>query len=107
MRALDFDGREVIVLEAQKCTGSEMSSRNSEVIHAGIYYPVESLKACFCVQERKQLYDFCDEHEEAYRRCGKFIIATCEQQQSQLQAILHNARLNDVDDIVAVDKTEV
>lgn len=106
-RALALAGREVIVLEARDCTGSEMSSRNSEVIHAGIYYPAESLKARFCVQGRKQLYHFCDEHRVAYKRCGKFIIATSEQQQPQLQTILENARANGVDDIVAIDKTEI
>ena len=106
-RALALAGREVIVLEARDCTGSEMSSRNSEVIHAGIYYPTGSLKARFCIQGRRQLYHYCDEHRVAYKRCGKFIIATSEQQQPQLQTILENARANGVDDLVAIDKTEI
>jgi L-2-hydroxyglutarate oxidase LhgO len=106
-RALALARREVIILEAHDCIGSEMSSRNSEVIHAGIYYPAGSLKARFCVQGRKQLYDYCDEHNVPYKRCGKFIIATSEQQQLQLRTLLKNARINGVDDMVALDKTEM
>ena len=106
-RALSLAGREVIVIEAQDCIGSEISSRNSEVIHAGIYYPAGSLKARFCVQGRKQLYNYCHEHNVPFKRCGKLIIATSEKQEPQLQTILENARINDVDDIVSLDKTEV
>ncbi len=106
-RALALAGREVIVLEAHDCIGSEISSRNSEVIHAGIYYPAGSLKALFCVKGRRQLYKYCDEHNVPFNRCGKYIIATNEMQQPQLRTILKNARINGVNDMVFLDKTEM
>jgi L-2-hydroxyglutarate oxidase LhgO len=74
-RALALAGREVIVLEANDCIGSGVSSRNSEVIHAGIYYPSASLKARFCVDGRNRLYDYCKAHGVPFKRCGKFVDA--------------------------------
>jgi len=106
-RALALAGREVIVLEANDCIGSEISSRNSEVIHAGIYYPEGSLKARFCVAGRKQLYHYCAEHNVAFKRCGKLIIAADKEQQPRLSAILENARANGVDDIVPLERDAV
>jgi L-2-hydroxyglutarate oxidase LhgO len=106
-RAMALAGRDVIVLEAHDCIGSETSSRNSEVIHAGIYYPAGSLKARFCVQGKDQLYQYCAERNVPFKRCGKFIIATSEHQQPELQTILEKARINGVDDIVTVDKAEM
>ena len=106
-RALALAGREVIVLEAHDCIGSGISSRNSEVIHAGIYYPAGSLKAWFCVEGRKLLYRYCEEHHVPFNRCGKFIIASDEQQQPKLQAILEKARNNGVDDMVFLDRQEM
>ena len=105
-RALALAGREVLVLEAKNCIGSGISSRNSEVIHAGIYYPQNSFKAKFCVQGRKQLYDYCEQRQVAVKRCGKLIIATDTHQQQKLQAILEKARANGVDDLVHVDAAE-
>lgn len=105
-RALTLAGREVIVLEAHDCIGSETSSRNSEVIHAGIYYPAGSLKALFCVKGRKQLYNYCEEHHVPFKRCGKFIIATDEQQEPKLRTILEKAHINGVGDMVSLDKKE-
>jgi len=104
-RSLALAGREVIVLEGQDCIGSGISSRNSEVIHAGIYYPAGSLKALLCVSGRKQLYQYCAEHEVPFKRCGKLIVATDEQQQPRLLEILEKARINGVDDLVPLDKT--
>ena len=75
-RALALAGREVLVLEAAEAIGTQTSSRNSEVIHAGIYYPQGSLKARLCVQGRQMLYDYCAERGIGYRRCGKLIVAT-------------------------------
>ena len=75
-RELALAGREVIVLESAELIGSETSSRNSEVIHAGIYYPKNSLKALFCVEGKKRLYQYCVEHGVAHERCGKLIVAT-------------------------------
>ena len=75
-RALAQSGREVIVLEGADAIGTGTSSRNSEVIHAGIYYPAGSLKARLCVKGKEQLYAFCAEKGVDVRRCGKLIVAT-------------------------------
>src|SRR5215831_1201458 len=75
-RALALSGREVIVLEAAEGIGTETSSRNSEVIHAGIYYPKGSVMALSCVAGRRLLYAYCDSHGVPYRNCGKLIVAT-------------------------------
>src|SRR6195256_630193 len=74
-RALALAGREVIVLESESAIGTGTSSRNSEVIHAGIYYPPGSLKARLCVAGRRGVYPFLAERGIAYRRCGKLIVA--------------------------------
>ena len=75
-RALALAGREVVILEAEDAIGTHTSSRNSEVIHAGIYYPKGSLKARACVAGRELLYDYCAERGVPHRRCGKLIVAT-------------------------------
>jgi L-2-hydroxyglutarate oxidase LhgO len=95
-RALARTGRDVIVLEAGDRFGEGISSRNSEVIHAGIYYPQSSLKARLCVKGRKQLYDYCESHKVGYRKCGKWIIATSEAQSRLLEGIQSHAAANDV-----------
>ena len=83
-RALAMAGREVIVLEAENAIGTHTSSRNSEVIHAGIYYPKGSLKARLCVAGRQQLYAYCADHGVSHQRCGKLIVATSAAQIPQL-----------------------
>jgi L-2-hydroxyglutarate oxidase LhgO len=98
-RALALQGREVMVLEAQDAIGTGTSSRNSEVVHAGIYYPAGSLKARLCVQGRELLYAYCEARGVPYRRCGKLIVATSEAQRTELQAIERKARTNGVDDL--------
>ena len=98
-RSLALAGREVIVLEAAEGIGTETSSRNSEVIHAGIYYPPGSLKARLCVAGKLALYRFCDEHGVAYRRCGKLLVATDEKQRGKLEAIKQQADANGVRDL--------
>src|SRR3989338_9606457 len=75
-RALALAGREVVVLEAAGAIGTETSSRNSEVIHAGIYYAPGSEKALLCVEGARRLYRYCEKHGVAHRRCGKLIVAT-------------------------------
>lgn len=95
-RALAFAGREVLILEAAESFGTQTSSRNSEVIHAGIYYPRGSLKARTCVSGRDLLYDFCEQHGVPYRRCGKLIVATSELQLPELEKIRQAARANGV-----------
>lgn len=105
-RALALAGRQVMVLEAAEAIGTGTSSRNSEVIHAGIYYPKGSLKAQLCVQGRQQLYDYCAERGIAHQRCGKLIVATREDQREQLQAIAAKAAANGVDDLRWLEATE-
>jgi L-2-hydroxyglutarate oxidase LhgO len=105
-RALALAGRETIILEAETAIGTGISSRNSEVIHAGIYYPKGSLKAVLCVAGRKALYAYCDAHGVGYRRCGKLIVAANEEQRSGLERILAAARGNGVDDIRLMAREE-
>ena len=75
-RDVAMRGHEVIVLEREDAIGTQMSARNSEVIHAGIYYPTGSLKAELCVEGRDRLYAYCAERRIPHRRCGKLIVAT-------------------------------
>lgn len=98
-RAVALTGREVIVLEKADTIGSETSSRHSEVIHAGIYYTRDSLKARFCVAGKKAMYDFCNDHGVAYKRCGKIIVATDEAQLPELERLKANAAANGVEDL--------
>ncbi|MBV8964198.1 MAG: NAD(P)/FAD-dependent oxidoreductase [Hyphomicrobiales bacterium] len=105
-RALALAGRETIILEKETTIGTGTSSRNSEVIHAGIYYPKGSLKARLCVAGRKALYAYCDAHGVPYRRCGKLIVAIGEQQRGTLERVLATARGNGVDDITPLSRQE-
>ncbi len=98
-RALALGGRDVIVLEAADSIGTETSSRNSEVIHAGIYYPTGSLKAKLCVAGRDFIYRYCAERGIDHRRCGKLIVATSEDQLPGLRKIHDQAKANGVSDI--------
>ena len=105
-RALAMAGREVVILEAEDAIGTHTSSRNSEVIHAGIYYPNGSLKARACVAGRKRLYDYCEEHGVPFRRCGKLIVATNESQKLELKEIQKKAHGNGVADVVEIPAEE-
>ena len=98
-RAIARTGRQVFVLEKADTIGSETSSRHSEVIHAGIYYPQDSLKAELCVKGKHALYEFCRSHGVAYKRCGKIIVATSEEQLPELERLRSNATANGVDDL--------
>ncbi|WP_316228749.1 NAD(P)/FAD-dependent oxidoreductase [Bradyrhizobium sp. SZCCHNR1045] len=98
-RRLAKAGREVVVLEAAEDIGTVTSSRNSEVIHAGIYYKAGSLMARFCVQGKRLLYRYCDEHGIPYRNCGKLIVATTANETDKLQGIRAHAAANGVDDL--------
>ncbi len=106
-RALALDGREVIVLEATSSIGSETSSRNSEVIHAGIYYPTGSLKARLCLAGKIALYRYCEERGIAHSRLGKLIVATADEQIPTLQKLREQAHRNGVDDVDFVDTTDL
>ncbi len=99
-RALALAGREVAVLERQALIGSETSSRNSEVIHAGIYYPANSLKARACVRGRELLYDYCESRGVTCWNSGKLIVATDPSQVTELEALKGRAAANGVDDLV-------
>jgi L-2-hydroxyglutarate oxidase LhgO len=101
-----MSGREVIVVEAGEGVGVGISSRNSEVIHAGIYYPEGSLKARLCVAGKQRLYAFCDERGVACQRLGKLIVATDETQHLALQRLLEQGRRNGVDDLQWLDAVQ-
>lgn len=98
-RAMQLSGRETIVLEAERSIGTGTSSRNSEVIHAGIYYAKGSLKARLCVEGRKLLYRYCEERGVAHRNSGKFIVATAPGQIATLETIRASAMANGVADL--------
>ena len=101
-----FAGKDLLVLEAASAIGTGTSSRNSEVIHAGIYYPQGSLKAQLCVQGRAMLYDYCVERGIAHKRCGKLIVATNDTQVMQLQGIIAKAAANGVHDLKLLTRDE-
>ncbi|MBU2409769.1 MAG: NAD(P)/FAD-dependent oxidoreductase [Gammaproteobacteria bacterium] len=105
-RALALAGREVIVLESEGAIGTGTSSRNSEVIHAGIYYAMDSLKARLCVEGKRLLYDYAQERALPHRRCGKLIVATSVAQVAQLDGIAARARANGVDDLQPLTREE-
>ncbi|MBV7481591.1 NAD(P)/FAD-dependent oxidoreductase [Bordetella sp. BOR01] len=105
-RALALAGREVLVAEASEAIGTGTSSRNSEVIHAGIYYPAGSLKARLCVRGKRLLYDYCGTRGIAHQRLGKLIVATTEAEARQLDGIAARARANGVDDMRRLDAGE-
>ena len=99
-------GLETIVVEAADAIGTETSSRNSEVIHAGIYYPQGSLKAKLCVIGRDKLYDYARERGIPHKRCGKLIVATRIDQDAALASIVERARACGVDDLVMLGAAE-
>jgi L-2-hydroxyglutarate oxidase LhgO len=105
-RALALAGREVVIVEREALIGSGVSSRNSEVIHAGIYYPQGSLKARLCVAGRDQLYAYCASRHVAHRRCGKLIVAPDDARVPELAAIKRAAEANGVMDLVWLSGAE-
>lgn len=105
-RSLARRGREVVVLEAQGAIGCETSSRNSEVIHAGLHDPPGSLKARLCVQGRHALYAYCAERGVAHRRCGKLVVATAPAQHAALERIAAHASGNGVSDLRRLDAAQ-
>ena len=105
--ALARAGREVIVLERHERIGVETSSRNSEVIHAGIYYPPGSCKAALCVRGNAMLYAHCAEFAVPHRRCGKIIVATHESQLGTLDGYRKTAAANGVPPLEWLSQAEV
>jgi L-2-hydroxyglutarate oxidase LhgO len=106
-RALALMGRSVVVVERERQIGQGISSRNSEVIHAGLYYPTDSLKATLCVQGRRLLYPFLDAHGVGYEKCGKIVVATCEAEIPRVEAIAHQAKTNGVEGLRLLTAAEV
>lgn len=106
-RALALEGREVIVLEAENAFGTHTSSRNSEVIHAGIYYPTDSLKARTCVAGKHLLYDYCRQRQIGFKKPGKLIVATTVPQIDLLKAYRAQGRLNGVDDLELISQEQL
>lgn len=106
-RALAMAGREVLVLEATDAIGSETSSRNSEIIHAGIYYPKDSLMARLCVAGKQALYAYCRERDIGHRQCGKLIVAATAEETGKLEAIRQRAAANGVDDLEVLSADEI
>jgi len=105
-RALAQAGREVIILEAENAFGTGVSSRNSEVIHAGIYYPTGSLRAQLCVAGKQALYAYCASHGVAHQRCGKLIVATSQAELPALDRLLATAHANGVADLQRLSAAE-
>lgn len=106
-RALAERGRDVLVLEGEAGIGQGTSSRNSEVIHAGLYYAPASLRARFCVEGRRALYDYCAERGIPHRRCGKLVVATSDGELDQLEALFERATANGVEDVAMVGAAEL
>ncbi len=106
-RALARGGREVVVVEREPVVGAHASSRNSEVIHAGLYYPTGSLKAELCVAGRRALYEYAREHGVPHRRVGKLVVAARDEEIPTLERIVVQARANGVDDLTWLDAAEV
>jgi L-2-hydroxyglutarate oxidase LhgO len=106
-RRLALDGREVVILEAEESFGMHTSSRNSEVIHAGLYYPTDSLKARLCVAGRIALYHYCAEHDVSHRRIGKLVVASDHDQVAGLHKYWQQAQANGVFDLRMLNADEV
>ncbi len=106
-RRLARAGIEVVILERAEAIGTETSSRNSEIVHAGIYYPKDSLKALTCVAGKRALYDYCAARGIEHRRCGKIIVATDDSQVGELAAIEERAAANGVGDLSWLTLSEV
>src|SRR6478609_5705795 len=102
-RAAARDGHEVIVAEQTKGIGNGVSSRNSEVIHGGMYYPTGSLRAYHCPRGRRLMYAFCASHGVPHRKCGKLIVATNESERERLAAVHKQAEINGVEGIEIIE----
>lgn len=100
-------GKEVVIIDKNKSFGRETSSRNSEVIHGGMYYPADSMKACLCVEGRKLLYEFCRKHAVPHRKTGKVIVATEKEEIPALRKIFDLGKDNGVDGLKLIEGAEI
>lgn len=105
-RALALRGHAVVVAEATGGIGNGVSSRNSEVIHAGMYYPTGSLRARHCVNGRRMLYAFCESHGVPHRKCGKLIVATNDLEQAKIEGIYEQGIINGVEGLSFLNAAE-
>ena len=105
-RALALSGRSVIVVDQAEGIGTETSSRNSEVIHAGLYYPAGSLKARLCVAGRKALYPFLESHGVPFKRCGKLVVATNDSELKAIEGVMQKGLVNGCDDLSMISGEE-
>ena len=106
-RKLAMSGREVILLESEDAIGTATSSRNSEVIHAGIYYPKGSFKARFCVEGNKLMYAYCAERSIPHKRVGKLVVATNDDEVPDLEAIKQKAAANGAEELYFLSAAEI
>jgi L-2-hydroxyglutarate oxidase LhgO len=105
-RAAAIAGHEVVVAEAAAAIGTGVSSRNSEVIHAGLYYPTDSSRAYHCTRARRLLYEYCASHGVPHRKCGKLVVATNESERERLAAVHKQAELNGVEGVEIIDAAD-
>jgi len=96
-RAAALAGHDVTIAEITGGIANGVSSRNSEVIHAGLYYPTDTLRARLCVRGRRMLYEFCASHGVGHRKCGKLVVATNEAELAKVETILAQAQANGVE----------
>jgi L-2-hydroxyglutarate oxidase LhgO len=102
-RAIALAGHEVIVAEAENAIGTMTSSRNSEVIHAGLYYTTGSLRARHCVRSRRMLYAYCASHGVPHKKTGKLVVATNDAEIEKLEAIFNQSKVNDCENVEIID----
>jgi L-2-hydroxyglutarate oxidase LhgO len=102
-RAVALSGHDVIVVDAADGIGTGVSSRNSEVVHAGMYYPTGSLRAFHCVRGRRMLYGFCASHGVPFRKCGKLIVAVEDKERGKIEGIFRQGETNGVEGLTLID----
>ncbi len=106
-RRMSEDFGDVYVTEKHPAFGQETSSRNSEVIHAGIYYPKGSLKSVLCLEGKRLMYDYCRAHDIPFKNCGKIIVATTDDEVRIIEGIMKTAASNGVDDLEIIEKDRI
>src|SRR5215475_12043210 len=102
-RAVALQGHDVIVAEAANAIGTVTSSRNSEVIHAGLYYPTGSLRAAHCPRSRRMLYDYCASHGVPHRKCGKLVVACNDKEVAGIDKIYNQSQINGCEGVELID----
>ncbi|MFH1868731.1 MAG: NAD(P)/FAD-dependent oxidoreductase, partial [Candidatus Omnitrophota bacterium] len=104
---LSDKGKDVIAVEKHPTFGRETSSRNSEVIHSGIYYPKSSLKAKFCLEGKELLYEFCERYAVPHKKIGKLIVAVNSKEEKELESLIQQGHVNGVSDLILLNKEEL